>query len=385
MTQTFFFGIEFEFHVGSLWNPNLPLPDSAAGRIVHFEVDQQRLSKLGRALDPSLSPALPGESERWWSYLVKSSVYQHIADTLVAAGLPVTISSLSLVQEHAVNEWRIGEETLATPTLAPYAWIPCEIASAALPFNDESLSKAASICRLLQGNYVIHCNEDCGLHLHVSAGKDPPRVLDFATMRKLVAFLWAFEPQINTIHPRYRRNSKYCKSWHRYSALAESLQDEQYVPLFISKGISAIKAASTMDELLSLIADDPSNRNMNCNVLPARKFNSLQKLQKVPASKHLPTIEFRQHRGTMDDVEVTIWITLVLGIVDYCQRVDIGEFDNLLLNILPEHWLKKGNGDIVGKECSIVPVQGRFTAIDLLRRIGLAEAAIYYLGRTFPP
>jgi hypothetical protein len=77
----------------------------------------------------------------------------------------------------------------------------------------------------------------------------------------------------------------------------------------------------------------------------------------------IPTLEFRQHEGTLDGGEVAAWIQTLAGVVSYVEKLGMKELVPLLRADRER-----------GK---------RFTIIDLLGRMGPKESAEYYKCRLF--
>lgn len=96
-----------------------------------------------------------------------------------------------------------------------------------------------------------------------------------------------------------------------------------------------------------------------------------------------PTVEFRQHRGTLEEEAVTVWIKTVAGIVQFIKDVSPESFVELICVTEHETWEKSGGPEDQKREreLGLILAESRFTAVDLLQHIGLEESAEYYDGR----
>lgn len=118
--------------------------------------------------------------------------------------------------------------------------------------------------------------QDCGTHVHVGVGNDP----DLGMMKNLTKGYAVYEPAIDTVMQPSRRGSR-C----RYAATMTT------IPL------SRIDAARSHSEL---------NR-----LLHAGRFHKLN----ITMSRGHPTVEFRQHGGTLEFGKLSNWVLLCLRMV----------------------------------------------------------------------
>lgn len=94
----------------------------------------------------------------------------------------------------------------------------------------------------------------------------------------------------------------------------------------------------------------------------------------------IPTVEFRQHKGTIEAEEVCNWIKIVCGVVGFCSDV---KTRTLYGRIMKEQMmLQKGNTKAAD---NIVVEVDVFTMIELLEWMGMRDSADYYRGRLFLP
>ncbi|KAF8852128.1 hypothetical protein BDZ45DRAFT_695363 [Acephala macrosclerotiorum] len=103
--------------------------------------------------------------------------------------------------------------------------------------------------------------------------------------------------------------------------------------------------------------------------------------------KAKPTVEFRKMQGTLDDGAITQWVKLSCGTIKFLETAQPSTIMDLPKLIVEEHYVKTGdeyedarNERQFGK----IPVEGSFTIINLLERMGLQESADFYCTRTYP-
>jgi len=93
-----------------------------------------------------------------------------------------------------------------------------------------------------------------------------------------------------------------------------------------------------------------------------------------------PTIEFRQHEGTLDATETINWIKTVVGIVDFCVNAPTAAVYKLLEVVKLETWERLGDGHDAEREAQFGPILAdrSFTAIHLLQALKLWGPALHY-------
>lgn len=167
-----------------------------------------------------------------------------------------------------------------------------------------------------------------------------------------MAILWVFQDCLDTLHPVRRRSNRlgstHCESLSTASKLAFYLRDEPDSKVKGLHTILALRDETDCDELVKLTqAQDPSSR-LSYNI------DNLAIGKKVGK-----TFECRQHCGTLSPDKILAWINICAGLVEFADTVE----DDLLEDFLKSH---------VGDELE------DYTAIDLLRAIGLPDEAEFY-------
>ncbi|EHK96967.1 hypothetical protein M7I_7292 [Glarea lozoyensis 74030] len=144
-------------------------------------------------------------------------VLQHIAQTLTAAGIPAE------AQPHArfapnwkpqnISAWIVTHDasiqapqiyTAVDPSSAYYHYHQIELISPVFFYSHSALTAVKTLCKTMSSSFRINVNPSCGLHIHV--GKKSSGI-PFETTRNLLATLFTYESQIESIHPRSRQKN----------------------------------------------------------------------------------------------------------------------------------------------------------------------------------
>ena len=210
---------------------------------------------------------------------------------------------------------------------------------------------------------------------------DSTKGFDNITVSNLVAFLWAFEPQLNSLHPMYRQNQTWGQSMREASTYAMEYRKKYgRRPHPLTGVLHFLKGKS----MYNLIRDAAPDNNGSASVYKycAYSFQGLaNKDLGFDASK--PTIEFRQHAATMDPEAIVNWIETSVGIVEYIRNIDYATLMDLLRIAEHESWEKLGDYRDDEREAHLGPIlaESKFTIIDLLQAMELYGLADYYRNR----
>jgi Putative amidoligase enzyme len=216
-----------------------------------------------------------------------------------------------------------------------------------------------------------------GPHVHYG---DSDRSFDLVSLSKLVSLFWAFETQLNSIHPTERQNQEWAVSMRESSVYAMQYEAKYgrrpspiigVIHFLNSKRIrGAVKQASREDKYSRTFRFNQYNL---CGIAHRAKGDKDAKA----------TIEFRQHEGSMSAIAVVQWIKTTVGIVDYIQHIDNGSLTDLLRVVEHETWEKLGDGkyDKREKEHGPILAEAQFTIIHLLRHMQLYGPATFYNDR----
>jgi hypothetical protein len=142
------------------------------------------------------------------------------------------------------------------------------------------------------------------------------------------------------------------------------------------QAIGSLWKAESYEDLFSAASSRFDSRNGYYNWSNIWQFNA-----KVGSNK--PTIEFRQHQGTLNFSRVTAWIKTLVGIVDAVRKLPEAEFQNLVNICANEVWQKHGDGEDDARQSKfgLTLADSTFTIVDLLEYLGLDEPAAFYRTR----
>lgn len=266
-----------------------------------------------------------------------------IADSLKAIGVPATpfyhfppYVQDSVADASGVKQtWEVKRDTsvyarfLEDDPMSFYKWQSVELASPVFYTIEEAFEEIRKVCLHLTTQYRVMTNSTCGLHIHVgncSSGFDLP------TLKRLMANLWTYEPQIHTLHPHERTSgiSGYVFSKPlRYNGAHQPHQPEvanfadPYRPTNL-EALTLVHKCKTKEELIYWLSN-PAGYNAYKleNLLPIinKNFQTIEEAEEqLTTSKR--TIEFRQHIGTLDPYRIISWARLAIGLVDKARFMD---------------------------------------------------------------
>ncbi|KFZ08000.1 hypothetical protein V502_09620 [Pseudogymnoascus sp. VKM F-4520 (FW-2644)] len=327
MTTPLTFGVELEFAAAATHvNNNDPHP-AHPGRI-HFARPQLRLT--------------PDSEQR---ARVHEAVYLHWK----AAGLP-----MGFVPMFDYKTWFVTDDLTVYPPHrnAPcdnpiYRWHSVEVISPALYFRPESLTQIRVACATITTQFRVVATRTTGLHVHVGDGENGFSV---GTLRNLIALLWGFEPQLQTLHPSHRRTETWCMPLRIDTRYAWS-HPQWTISTFLEDLFSS--EYGTVEALVRAFDVCAGDR---CAV----EFSNLDD----PMVAVKQTIEFRAHSGTLDGDEVVMWVKTVVGLVEWAR----GANSDRLMSLMA--LAEAGNDE--------------FGVTSLLEMLGLREQAEFYKERLHP-
>ncbi|KAE9373970.1 hypothetical protein N431DRAFT_535559 [Stipitochalara longipes BDJ] len=289
-------------------------------------------------------------------------VLRHVAETLISAGFSaITDTDVRGRHNEALlggsepahyKSWNITTDSsirvpgeAGTPGIAEYEWRKLEVISPVLIFTPQAIRQVQKVCKLISRKYRTLTNEWCGLHVHVGQGsKGLP---DYA-IKNLAAMIWAFEDQLDLLHPLYRSNDAPCNSLYNSAPLAVELDFETDQPLLLVEQIDRILECETGDQVIELVNDEcPSYGH-------AYNFWNLRS-EHCQSSKR--TIEFRQHEGTLEARRVENWIKVCTRLVEVALHTKPDCMRHFLRSVVEEE---------------------EYTVKDVLLSIGLSRQAKYY-------
>ena len=246
-----------------------------------------------------------------------------------------------------------------------YGSVAIEVKSPATWFSGDALKEVGFVAGLLTSKYVLAVNETMGLHCHVGNGVES---FEFDTMRKLIAFLWGFEPQLNSLHPQSRFNREWAGSLRYSSYYAQrTFRTRGSRP----RALEGVAHFLTLKDWRALSEDTMGSV---CGRLSVRWAGIAAKaIQGFVDEGGKKTVEFRQHIGSVDGEDIKNWIRTCVGIVGFILDTDI-----LKLKMLFEILQHEVPEDLDGATGEPVLAETEFTIIDLLRTMELYIPALYY-------
>ncbi|RDW79817.1 hypothetical protein BP6252_04455 [Coleophoma cylindrospora] len=339
------FGIELEFAVALLKDPNNPLTAKEnQNRYQHIPSDSLRGQLQGKDGLPIAPTPL--------------TVHRHICQVLVNAGTNCEVEYDQAKDEYTT--WIVTSDLSIESPLSDFAnrfhWYGVEVKSPARYYFEDSITEIKKVCRVLTENYLLNTNESTGLHVHVGLGSQNYSI---PHLRRLAAFVWAFENYFDTLHPKHRINTQYTRSMRYGSGWVEETSDSPTVKNGVRHFLT-----TPCDSLSDLASEVSSFREMAYN------FFNLQG-PRWDYQDGKKTVEFRQHEGSLDEDVISHWIHVCVGIVQFCRCTsDTAEFDALFDKMT-----------VYEDVHELQPDANRTTVIDLLKAIGLEDQAEYYATR----
>jgi hypothetical protein len=162
------------------------------------------------------------------------------------------------------------------PDIRFYNFRDVEVVSPVLLNIPESHQAVREVTKILTNSFRVSVNSSCGLHVHVGDGT---KGFPMSTLRHLAACIWAFDPQISTIHEwhRFAGDASWCGPIRKYDTNE-----------LVLKMVKSILAVNNLYELCGIVQAD------RCKSHAYNWLNMENNEKKV-------TLEFRQHAGTLDE------------------------------------------------------------------------------------
>jgi hypothetical protein len=392
--QIITFGVELEFCVAILHDGFEPKDFPPTTKQVEFppiEGERQHHPsryefRVKKAIGDTIAAAkkykidlenLARQNVENWVVTIDTSIVGHPEPSynLDAAS---TASTSSQDSEGSISQ-RSGNSQFSNPgdpEFDPWEYQGIEVRSPKLEFTPESLAEVESLCALLTSTYKIKNNTTTGLHVHL--GHDT-QGFTFPNIRKLLVFLYTFEPQIASLHPIHRMNNAYGRSMRDYSPFSLNFQAKYERRPTAAEFASKIFSLKTRGHAFRLAMGGKGYKQNNYNFGGiVKKAHTSGIIQAVEGRQ---TIEFRQHEGTMDGQRITHWIQVIVGFVKFVEEAPSESFFGLLTRIwAAEKWEKMGDGKDAEREDKLGPILADhgFTIINLLEHLGLHPQADYY-------
>ncbi|EKD15812.1 hypothetical protein MBM_05823 [Drepanopeziza brunnea f. sp. 'multigermtubi' MB_m1] len=371
MTAPVTFGVEIKFLMAYVLE-DAPLPN-------HAETRQPRLYQPETDIEeyPEQTKTAPETREAHENGARFVRAKQRIREVLQEANLPVGTIDTASDAPGDYTKWEVVDDSsIEVPhDRIGYSYFQMEVRSPTYVYAVQALDDVRLVCRLLQDNFVLRIVPSCALHVHTGQGDQG---FSFETIRRLVSFLWAFEPQLNSLHPPERQDTCFARSLRESSRYSLEYQDRyDRIPTGLDGAVD-IQSCQDFNMLCQMV--EPSNTSS--------RYAQVSLAGVLAASKDtahkMKTVEWRQHQGTLDADAICHWITTVVEIMEMMRDVDYSWFaGDLLMVALQERWMKLGDGLDGQREVEMGPIlaESGFTVVDLLRTLDLKPQAEYYSGR----
>lgn len=279
----------------------------------------------------------------------------HLVETLQKAGIAAEASLDSWTTKSSTpknpHAWGIKEDDTIKISGQGYHYVAVEIMSPAFYFSPEALQEVQYVCITLGNSYSLNCSHTCALQVHVGKAK---KGLSYETAQKLMATYFAFEPQLEQIHPPRRHDNEHCPKVRKSAMMKERFQGRFRT---IREGLGRIFKGQKNN--LQELYEDTSPLGMNRYRERRRSAMAIGKLLSYDDDK---TVEFRQHEMTLSAARVDHWICLCVGLVEFSDTIDRELLENFL-NV------------VVDLKEEVFPLQ------EVLETIGLPREAEFYSAR----
>ncbi|KAF2459676.1 putative amidoligase enzyme-domain-containing protein [Lineolata rhizophorae] len=239
------------------------------------------------------------------------------------------------VQEADSTFWKIGHDNSVELTLTEEEMAAelgliaknCEISSRCFGYNEKGVKEEiTAVLDALRQNFDqktpghpfrIIVNETCGVHVHIGTGKHEP------TFDKSRFSLTAFERTIDEVHATNRtlQNNFLEPPSHRALNLCSDTGKKH--PLEWVALIDGLDRQGLVEWAHSCSAFSDKLAYMFHVVADEEQCNG-------SGLEYKPTVEFRQHRGTMDPDEIFSWIDFCILLVKFAENTTPEEVNRLI-------------------------------------------------------
>ena len=252
-----------------------------------------------------------------------NEVRQLIVDKLRAAGIPTndysptialadyskwTVSSDGSVQPSeedltaTVHTFSSGSSLQITPDIRKrLLYVNVEVKSRVLPFNEASLHETRVAVDKIRNETPSFVNSSTGLHVHIGNreyGYSTGTLKNFGTLVSIGVH------QMNEIHTDQRLTDNFCRT------VLWVFKPKDRVPMRMARLIQNLR---TVEEFVNFFHVDRPHRDPN-DPLFMWERSQIYNYTGLPNGK-FPTIEFRQHTGTLDSDAVSRWVLLCGSLV----------------------------------------------------------------------
>ena len=265
----------------------------------------------------------------------------------VQYGITVRLHMIQILNENGfptnsyrykdLSKWTVDTDGTLASDDRNEDWYAIELKTPVLISCQANLDKIQTVVELLVSKFKLYTNESCGLHVHVG---NENRGFTLPTLKSFCFLITAFENQLNSLHPPHRLDNENAKNTCQIFRPGASRAEK----------LSIVAKLRSVDDLISEFQGDHDKAT-------AFNFCNLQECLHDP----FRTIEFRQHRGTLDPELIVNWVTLA------CHLVNVS------------HHARDGFRDLITKHF----YDTRYTVIDLFQDLNLPIQAKFYAPLVF--
>lgn len=243
--------------------------------------------------------------------LLQLALRSHMIDTLKEHQFAV--NDIDVTEEN-YTKWTVARDSTIQPAMdnpeygnPDFSFEGIELKSPALLHSSDSMQHVSKVISIINQTFKPSVNRSTGFHVHVGNGASG---FPLQTLKNFASLVTVFQRQIQSIHAEDRLDNHFCA--------APSTIFRQQPPLEVTKHIYAI---SNLGDLLNIFIADG-------NRFQAYNFENIR--------ERLKTIEFRQHKGTMEWEEIGHWIHLVCGLICTSHHAGPAGFTDLIIRFATE-------------------------------------------------
>lgn len=197
--------------------------------------------------------------------------------------------------------------------------------------SDSSLTEVKMYLEALEnganGEWFCRTTEKCGVHVHIGIPDDDETLsqIPLSVLQHLAYILLEYEDVISCLHHPRRRGfygsdniyigtnklgiNQHQHVCNQYNAATDTIRDKIF-----DEHMTEEKLGELMGSQLEFEGYDESKRYKFVNWEHIRRFNSEKR------SSRAATVEFRQHRGSLDFKDVSQWVRFLTALMRVAER-----------------------------------------------------------------
>ncbi|KAI9892021.1 MAG: hypothetical protein M1814_002216 [Vezdaea aestivalis] len=311
----FTFGAEFEFHL---------LQTTKLNKQAIKNFDEWKQSLPANSSQDLLTQTI-GYRKQY-----REMIIAHLEDS----GIP-TIDGHVGTNNH--SKWYVERESLASP---PKHMNPAHVLH--LLQSHELCTRVLTLAEVqteiphglavLKNKFDVFTSKSSGGHIHI--GAEHSWSIEF--LRKFALVIIYFEEQFDGLHKATRTSNRFCASNRSEFGLHDGVSEE--FPAVLMNNDAQGYAFFEFNRAENWIKDEHDELVRKLSMLAGSLQND--KMRKVNFSRYFdidgifkanPTIEFRQHQGTLDAEEIITWIRIVDHLVQWVESHSMAEIVQFLL------------------------------------------------------